>query len=174
MFTILFSKYYLEIKWSLFFLMMSLSWVWAEKLCGLHDIYIQEHAMYTNLMGIPAVLIYFLAMWEKRKNLDNVMSFKQAFMYGLSITLIVVALSPFMTYISFTLITPHFFEYAIQFSVKQGYMNSKDAFAYFSLDSYILQSVFGGFIMGLITTAITAFIMKSSPVSIKKNVNQDA
>ena len=102
------------------------------------------------------------------------MSFKQAFMYGLSITLIVVALSPFMTFISFTLITPHFFEYAIQFSVKQGYMNSKDAFAYFSLDSYILQSVFGGFIMGLITTAITAFIMKSSPVSIKKNVNQDA
>lgn len=53
-------------------------------------------------------------------------------------------------------------------------MNSKVAFAYFSLDSYILQSVFGGFIIGLITTAITAFIMKSSPISIKKNVNQDA
>jgi hypothetical protein len=28
--------------------------------------------------------------------------------------------------------------------------------------------------MGLITTAITAFFMKSSPVSIKNNVNQDA
>lgn len=152
---------------------MSLSWVWAEKLCGLHDIYIQEHAKYTYFMGIPSVLIYFLAMWEKRKNLDNVMSFKQAFMYGLSITLIVVALSPFMTYISFTLITPQFFEHAIQFSVKQGYMNSKDASAYFSLDSYILQSVFGGFIMGLITTAITAFIMKST-ISIQKNVSQDA
>jgi len=173
MFALLFSKYYLEIKWSLFFLLMSLSWVLAEKLCGLHDIYIQEHAKYTNFMGIPSVLTYFLAMWEKRKNLDNVMSFKQAFMYGLSITLIVVALSPFMTYLSFTVITPHFFEHAIQFSVKQGYMNSKDASAYFSLDSYILQSVFGGFIMGLITTAITAFIMKST-VTIQKNVSQDA
>jgi len=174
MFAILFSKYYLEIKWSLFFFVMSLTWVWAEKLCGLHDILIQEHAIYTNLIAIPAVLIYFLAMWEKRKSLDNLMSFKQAFMYGLSITLIVVALSPFMTYISFTLITPHFFEHAIQFSVKQNYMNSKDASLYFSLDSYILQSVFGGFIIGLFTTAITAFIMKSSPDSNKNNVTQDA
>lgn len=174
MFTILFSKYYLEIKWSLFFFIMSLSWVWAEKLSGLHDILIQEHATLTNLIALPAVLLYILAMWDKRKNLDNLMSFKQACMFGLSITLIVVALSPFMTYISFTLITPHFFEHAIQFSVKQNYMNSTDATLYFSLDSYIIQSVFGGFIMGLIITVISAFIMKSSPVSIKKNVNQDA
>jgi len=165
MFETLFNKYYLEIKWALLFVAMNLLWVWGEKLAGLHDSNIQYHATFTNLIAVPAIIVYLLAMWDKRKQNGGYLLFKQGFMYGLSITLIVVALSPFMIYLSFTVITPHFFEHAIQFSIHKGYMKANDAAMYFSLDSYIIQSLFGGFIIGLILSIITALAMKKTESS---------
>ncbi len=59
-------KFSIELKWSFIFIFMSLVWMLLERLTGLHDENIDQHAIYTNLIAIPAILIYYFAIKEKR------------------------------------------------------------------------------------------------------------
>src|SRR5690554_7181183 len=73
-------KFKLEIKWAFIFIAMSLLWMVLEKAVGLHSTHIDKHMYVTNLFAIPAILIYVLALREKKtKDYNGVMSFKQGF-----------------------------------------------------------------------------------------------
>jgi hypothetical protein len=48
-------KYKVEIKWGVIFFLMTLVWMFLEKIAGLHDQYIDKHPVYTNLIAIPAI-----------------------------------------------------------------------------------------------------------------------
>lgn len=154
-------KYKLEIKWALLFSVMMLLWMLLEKLTGLHDTHIDKHIIYTNFMAIPAIVIYVLALLDKRNNYHGgKMNYKQGFLSGLIITLIVTLLSPLVMYISLTMITPDFFNNMIEYVVEEGNMTREAAEGYFNLNSYLIQGLIGTPIMGILTTAIVAFFTK--------------
>lgn len=152
----------IEIKWALIFCVTMLAWMYFEKTMGWHDEKIADHATYTNFFAIPAILIYVLALLDKKKNFySGVMTYKQAFLSGLILTVIVTVLSPLAQYITTTMITPEYFPNVINYAVSSGQMTQEDAEAYFNLKSYLVQSVIGALVMGIVTSLIVAVFVKS-------------
>lgn len=152
----------IEIKWALIFILSMLAWMFFEKSMGWHDEKIADHATYTNFFAIPAILVYVFALLDKKKNFySGVMSYKQGVISGLIITVIVTVLSPLAQYITSTIITPDYFPNVIEYAVSSGKMTQSDAEAYFNINSYMIQSVIGALVMGLVTSLIVAIFVKS-------------
>lgn len=152
----------IEIKWALIFMAVSLSWMIFEKSMGWHNVLIEKHATYTNFFAIFAILVYILAFLDKKRAyFKGNMTFKEGFLSGLIITIIIVLLSPAIQYITLTFITPDYFSNVIDYSVASGRLDQKAAQEYFNLKSYIIQAMIGAFVMGLITSAGVAFFVKS-------------
>ncbi|MBK8983880.1 MAG: DUF4199 domain-containing protein [Ignavibacteria bacterium] len=152
----------IEFKWALIFVVMMLLWMVFEKLAGFHDVNIDKHAVITNFVAIPAVAVYVFALLDKKKNFYNGnMSYKQGFICGLIITIIVTVISPLSQYIINTFITPDYFTNISAYAVNEGKMTQEEAEKFFNLNSYIVQGLVGAFIMGIITSAIVAFFTKS-------------
>ncbi|MEP1087991.1 DUF4199 domain-containing protein [Algoriphagus sp.] len=156
----------IEIKWAFIFVLMMLAWMMLEKSLGYHDEKIAGHPTFTNFVAIPSIAIYVFALRDKKKNFyHGLMSYKQGFMSGLIITIIVALLSPLSQYIISEFITPDYFGNVITYVVAQGTMTQEDAEAYFNLKSYMIQSMIGAMVMGLLTSAIVAFVVKSKSKS---------
>ena len=137
-----------ELKWGVIFSVMGLVWLTLEYLVGLHGRFIAWHPYLTNLVAIPSVIIMVLAILEKRRVLGGNISFKQAFLCGLGVSLVVAVLSPITQFIFHRLINPGFFENAIRYGVEQG------------KPSYMLQSVLAAIIIGSITSLVIAAMIK--------------
>lgn len=151
----------IEIKWAIIFVLMQLAWMFLEKLMGLHGEFIDKHPVYTNFIAIPAIIIYVLALLDKRKSaFMGKMTYIQGLLSGLVITLIVTILSPLTQYITSTIITPEYFPNVINYSVESGKMTKEAAEEYFNLRSYIVQGLIGTPVMGIITTAIVALFTR--------------
>jgi len=154
-------KIKIEIKWAIIFVVMMLLWMVLEKLFGLHDKHIDKHMIYTNLVAIPAILIYVFALLDKRKNFyGGSMSYIQGLVAGLIITLIITIFTPLSQYITISFISPEYFPNMIDYSTEKGLMSQEDAVSYFSLNNYIKQSIIGGAIMGIITSSIVAIFTR--------------
>lgn len=152
----------IEIKWGIIFFVAGLLWVWFEKLMGLHDLHIAQHPLYTNLFGIFAVAIFILALLEKRRKFYNgAMTWKEGFVSGMVITVIVTILSPLSQYLVYNFISPDYFNKIIAHTTETGRMTREQAEAYFSLRSYIVQATFGALVMGVVTSAIVAWVVKT-------------
>jgi hypothetical protein len=152
----------IEIKWALIFILSMLAWMFFEKSMGWHNEKIADHATYTNFFAIPAILVYVFALLDKKKNFySGVMSYKQGVISGLIITAIVTVLSPLAQYITSTVITPDYFPNVIEYAVSSGKMTQADAEAYFNINSYMIQSVIGALVMGIVTSLIVAIFVKS-------------
>lgn len=157
------NKYKVEIKWAIIFIVMLLLWMVMEKLTGLHDVHVDKHWIFTNFVAIPAIAIYVLALLDKRKSdYDGYMTYKQGFISGLIITIIVTIFSPLTQYIISTFITPDYFANMIEYTVTEWDMTREAAESNFNLQSYIVQALIGTPIMGLITTVVVAFFTKKN------------
>ncbi|MGB5188783.1 DUF4199 domain-containing protein [Robiginitalea sp.] len=156
-------KIKIELKWAMIFIGMTLLWMVLEKMVGLHSTHIDMHMYLTNLYAIPAILIYVLALKDKKKQYyKGEMTYKQGFLSGLIITVIVTLFAPLTQWIISTIITPEYFPNVIAHSVETGYHSSlEEAEAYFNLNSYILQATVGTLIMGVITSAVVAFFVRT-------------
>ena len=156
----------IEVKWAIIFILTSLAWMALEKALGWHDEKIADHATLTNIFAIPAVAIYVFAMLDKKRNYyHGRMTYKKGFLTGLIITLIVALFSPITQYITSTLITPDYFSNVIEYAVRSGAMTQPNAEAYFNLKSYMVQSVIGAAIMGILTSAVIALFTQSRATS---------
>lgn len=155
-------KFSIELKWSFIFIFMSLVWMLLERLTGLHDENIDQHAIYTNLIAIPAILIYYFAIKEKRNRFyKGQISFKEGFKSGLIISIIVTLITPLSLYISTKFISPEYFTNAIEYSVNNKLMVKNDALAYFNYKNYLVLSLMSAPIMGIITSLIISLIIKT-------------
>jgi hypothetical protein len=151
-----------EIKWGIIFIITSILWVWLEVLFGLHDVYIAQHPLYTNFFGIIAVVIYILALREKKlKFFKGDMPWKEGFTSGIILTIVITILSPLAQYIVYTVISPQYFENIIAYTVENNRMTREQAEAYFSLRSYLIQATFGALVMGVVTAAVVAWFVKT-------------
>lgn len=154
-------KYKIEIKWALIFFIVSLIWIFIEKLVGWHDEHIDKHPIYTNFFAVIAIAVYVFALLDKRKNFyDGKMTWMQGFISGIIISVIVAILSPLAQYLTHEVITPEYFPNAIEYAVSSGNMDQAAAEKYFSLNNYLLQSGIGAIVMGLITSAIVAIFVR--------------
>jgi hypothetical protein len=152
----------IEIKWGVLFILVGLIWMVFEKTMGWHDVHIDKHATYAVFIAPIAIAIYVFALLDKKRNFyGGKMTYMEGFKSGLIITLVVVILSPLSQYITSTYITPDFFKNIIEYSVSSGKMEEQAAEEYFNLQKYMIQSVIGAAIMGLITTAIVVFFVRS-------------
>lgn len=155
-------KYKLEIKWALIFIGATLLWMLLEKAVGLHSTHIDKHMYLTNLFAIPAILIYVLAFKEKKTTNSGVLTYKHAVISGLVITVLVAILSPPTQWVISEIITPEYFPNVIAYSVESGYYKTlEEAQAYFNLENYMLQSAVGALFMGVITSVVVAFFMRT-------------
>ena len=155
-------KFSIEIKWGIQFSIVTLVWMILEKSVGLHDEYIAKQAIYTNLFGIVAVVIYFLALRDKKKNdYAGSMDWKHGFISGLILSFMIAVLNPFVQYITFTYITPDFFANITNYAVSHNIQTQQQAEIFFSLKSYTLQGIFNALSMGVITAALVALLVKT-------------
>lgn len=156
------NKITIEIKWGVIFTLVALLWMVFEKAMGWHDVLIAKHAIYTNFFGILAVLIFILALRDKKANFYNgIMTWRQGFVAGLIVTIVITILSPLSQFITSTYITPDYFENVIAYSTETKVMTTEQAEAYFNLKSYIIQAAFGALVMGVVTSAVVAWFLKT-------------
>lgn len=152
----------IEIKWGVLFILVGLIWMVFEKTMGWHDVHIDKHATYSMFIAPIAIAIYVFALLDKKRNFyGGKMTFKQAFVSGLFITLVIVILSPLSQYITSTYITPDYFNNVIEYSVSSGKMEQQAAEDYFNLHNYMIQAVTGAAIMGILTSALVAVFVRS-------------
>ncbi|MDB5013011.1 MAG: rane protein [Daejeonella sp.] len=154
-------NYKIEIKWAIVFVGMMLAWMLIEKLAGFYTTHIDKHHIFTNFIAIPAIAIYVFALLDKRKNFyHGNMSYKQGFITGLIMTVIITVFSPLTQYIISAFIATEYFPNMIRYNVEQGKMKQAEAEAYFNLKNFITEGLIGSFVMGLVTTAIVAIFTR--------------
>lgn len=154
-------NYKIELKWGFIFIGVQLLWMVMERVSGLHSTHIDKHFIVTNFFAIVAIAVFVFALRDKRENFyDGSMSYKQGFISGVIITLIVTILTPLSQFLTSEVISPNYFANVSAYAVEQGMMTKEQAFAQFNLQSYLFQATVGALVMGVITSAIVAFFVK--------------
>lgn len=153
----------IEIKWAFISTAMFLLWMTLEKLTGLHDKYLEQQQIVTMLILIPSAIIYVLALLDKKKNyFSGSMTYKQSFMSGLMLTLLIVVLSPVSQLITSYIITPNYFTNVIEHTVKKGMFTQEQAEQQFNIKNYLITSAAGGLVTGIVFSAIISLFTKSN------------
>ena len=155
-------KFTIEIKWAFIFTIAGLLWMFLEKKLGWHEALIAKQPIYTMLFSIIAIIIFVLAIKDKKINYyENDMDWKQGFLSGCIVSLIVAVLSPLSQYIIMEIISPNYFQNAINNATLNNNMSIETAKTFFNLKSYIFQAAFGGLSVGIVTSAIIAYFIKT-------------
>ena len=158
-------KFAIEFKWAVIFIITSLAWTIFEKQMGWHDEKIEMQQIYTMLFGIVAIILYVLALLDKKKNFFNgIMDWKQGFLSGSILSLFVALMIPLTQYITFTVISPEYFDKLIALTVANKKMTLEAAQNYFNINNYIYSSTFSALSSGIVTAAIVSLFTKSKKV----------
>ncbi len=151
-----------ELKWGIIFSIAMLLWLMVERLAGLHHQNIEYHFFLTNIFAIIAIAIYVLALRDKKQSLpEQKMTWLTGFISGVKLTLVVAIVAPLVQLIFHTTISPEIFDNMRHHAVASGMMSDMRAEEYFTLTAYIFQSIVGAIGLGLITSAIVAFFLRS-------------
>lgn len=85
----------------------------------------------------------------------------QGFITGVIITIIITILTPLTQFITLKIITPIYFPNIIAYVVENGQMTQLAAEKYFSMKSYIIQSIIAAPLMGLVTSALVSIFVRN-------------
>lgn len=155
-------KFATEIKWAIIFTITALVWMVLEKALGWHDVLIEKHALYTNFFALVAIAVFVFALINKRNtDLSGKMTWKQGFVSGIIISVVVALLTPLSQYITHEFISPDYFKNAIAHAVDSGATSKENAETFFNFNSYTKIAAFGGLSMGVVTSAVVAFFVKT-------------
>ena len=156
------NKYKLELKWAFTFIGALLLWSLIERVLGLHGEHLDKYETFSMLFMIPAILVYVLALKDKKKNfLDGQMTYKQGLITGIIISVIVALVNPLTQWIISEFITPNYFDNLIDFSVKGGQYSLDEAKAYFNYKNFAVQGTIFALGMGIFTTLVVAFFLRT-------------
>jgi len=158
----------IEIKWAIIFSIMTLLWMLLEKVTGLHSTLIDKHMYLTNLYAIPAILIYVLALKDKKKNFyGGNLTYKQGLLSGIILSFIITLITPLTQWITSFIITPEYFPNVIEYSLETGYYKTlEEAEAFFNYKNYAIQGFIWALAFGVLTTVIVMIFLRTK----KKNI----
>jgi uncharacterized protein YacL len=155
-------KFKIELKWAIIFSVCLLIWMYFEKTMGWHDEKVKFQPIYTMLFGVIAIIIYVLALLNKKKNYyNNKIEWKQGFLSGAILSLLIAILTPVVLYISFKYISPDYFTNIINYKIENSKMTLEDAKKYFSLSNYMYTNTFSTLSNGIVISAIISYFIKS-------------
>lgn len=155
-------KFFTEIKWSFLFTITSVLWLFLEKFTGFHNEKIGSYFYISLLFGIVYIIIFTLALKEKRTTFYNgVITYKQAFISGAILTLLIAAISPLVQVLFHEVISPDFFKNAIANVLKSRPGNEEFATGYFNLRSFISQGFLNILSLGIVLSAIIAYFIQT-------------
>lgn len=156
-------KFAIEIKWGIRYAFLWILWLFIEKSSGYYESKISDYALYSMLFTIVTIFVYYVAIKEKKKNFfKDEMSWKQACVTGIFLTIVMAVLTPFCQIIFHKAIAPEFFPNMIEYSVSKG--NSKEvAENYFNLSSFIIQNIFSTLSLGVVISAVVALFLQTKP-----------
>ena len=159
-------KFAIEIRWGIQFSIITLVWMIFEKSMGWHDALISYQTKYTNLFAFVAIGLYFIALADKKKNFyKGTMDWKQGFISGMLLSTVIAILSPMVQSVTYTYITPHYFEKIIEYRVANQFQTQSQAEMYFNLKSFSFYNSHCAF-----HSALAVVFFKCSSIS-KKDVN---
>lgn len=152
----------IELKWAGIFTAMIAGWMLLEKSLGLHGPRIAHQPVFGALVLLPALLLYFSALREKRRSLlPASMSYGRAFRSGLVLTVFLVALSPLNQLLFGIVLSPEFFALAARHAVQSSALTEADAAARFNLPSFIVAGIAGGLATGAVFSAFAALFIRT-------------
>lgn len=153
----------IEIKWALILTIAMIIWMLLERLVGLHDEYIAYQSTSANLLIIVPIIVYYIALREKRKKIySGIMNYKQGFITGIMLTLFATILNPLHQLITFQIVSQAFFSNMIEYVVNQNMMTREIAENQFIAQKFLLQGIIGTPIMGLVVTSIVAIFTRKN------------
>ena len=115
----------------------------------------------TLLFGPFAVLLYLLALREKRRRVyGGLMTWSQGFLSGLILSVFVALLSPLTEYVAYNFFTPENFNTIAQSSVTNELMTSSKMNEILNINNYRWKSAFGLLFFGIIMSIIAAFFVR--------------
>lgn len=155
-------NYIIEIKWAVIFSGASLLWIVIEKMTGLHDQNIANQQAYSLIFALPAIVIFALALRDKKKNaLNGTMQWKEGVISGIILSLFIAVLSPVVQWIGYTVISPQFFPNAVKHFTDSHILTEAKAMEIFNLPAYMKKGITEALSMGVITSALVALFVKS-------------
>jgi len=145
-----------EIKWAIIYSLTILLWMLLERLLGLHSTYLNWQQYLTNLFYIPVILIYCMALKEKkRRDFKGSMTYLRGLGTGFFLTIWVTLLAPFCQTITSLVITPHYFQNVIDYTVEHGLFPSQEVAArQFNFQNYVVQSTQWSLYIGLVLSLV--------------------
>lgn len=156
------SKYKIEIKWAFIYAIASLAWMVFEKEMGWHDVQISKYPLYSTLFSFIGILIYYFALREKKiVTYNNIIHRKEAFISGAIMTVFITVLAIPVFYLTVNVISPSFFSNMIEYAVGAKVYTVEQAESYFNTQSYLLQIIGGSLSMGIVSSAVIAYIIQT-------------
>lgn len=154
-------KIYIELKWAVIFSIALLSWILFEKTMGWNKEQFEEFWWLTLLFAPFAILMYLLALREKRRRVfGGEMTWIQGFISGVIISVFAALLSPLTEYVAYNFFTPDYFNTIAESSVTNDLMARTKMNNLFNINNYRWQSAFGLFGFGVLNSVIAAFFVR--------------
>ena len=155
-------RYRTELKWALIFAVMYLAWMLAERLAGFHGSRLAQQPFVGALVLVPSIAVYTLALLDKRKTwYGGRMSYRQSFVSGCVLTVLIVAFSPINQALTYGVISPDFFSNAIEYTTAHRILSREQAMHQFSLGNYIVISIVAGLNTGVVFSAVISGFTRS-------------
>ena len=154
-----------SIKWGLILSLVAIIWHLFERIFGLHGEYIHLHPLLTNLFIVPAIVVYAMALRERRKILGGSITYGNAFLAGFFISLATAFMSPATTLFIHKVVSPNYLPNALEYAVVNKKMTAEMAEMFFNLSNYLLKSGIGALVLGTVISAIVAFYIKRNESS---------
>ena len=135
-----FKKVYIELKWAVIFTIAILLWILFEKTLGWYEEGIADQYWLALLFAPFAMLIYLLALREKRRRVYNgKMTWLQGFVSGVILTIFIALISPLAQYITYNFITLEYFNTVTDHSVTVDLMHRTKTNNYLNINGYLWQ-----------------------------------
>jgi len=152
-----------ELKWAFIYSAIVLAWTGIERVSGLHGKNIANQYIFSNLVYIPLTAMYIFALLDKRFHYyKHKFSYLQGFASGLLLTFFALLISPATQLISYMVISPHYFQNAIDYAVGEGKMNMVAANEYYNLQTSIIQNLITTSVFGIsASSVISLFTMQT-------------
>ena len=154
-------KFGIEIKRAAIITLALCAWGLIEKKMGLHSDF-SNIIISLLLQYLLIILLLFIAFIDKKKNFyNNQWTFKQAFKFGLFLTGLLTILNPLAQYILYESISPDYFENIIEYQLAKGRSTREELLSIHNIDLKIREGVTNTLSIGVIFTAMFAFILKN-------------